>query len=77
MKWVNIAAAESLSIVLILAAAAPRGHKKWPFLGGMLALVVTYGQYLYAKMCGIQSTEPPTENFNYDSTNRQARVRPR
>lgn len=68
MKWVNIAAVESLSIVLILAAAAPRGHKRWPFIGGMLALVVTYGQYLYAKMCGIGSSEPPTEDFTYSTT---------
>lgn len=63
MKWVNIAAAESLSIVLILAAAAPRGHKRWPFLGGILALIVTYGQYLYAKACGVKSAAPPTEDF--------------
>lgn len=65
MKWVNIAAVESLSIVLILAAAAPRGHKRWPFMGGILALVVTYAQYLYAKACGVQSDEPPTEDFTY------------
>lgn len=65
MKWVNIAAVESIGVVLILTAAAPRGHKRWPFFGGMLALVVTYGQYLYAKMCGMQSSEPPTEDFTY------------
>lgn len=64
MKWVNIAAAESLSIVLILAAAAPRGHKRWPFFGGILALIVTYGQYLYAKSCGVNSAEAPTEDFS-------------
>lgn len=64
MKWVNIAAVESLSIVLILAAAAPRGHKRWPFFGGMLALIVTYGQYLYAKACGVKATDQPvTEHF--------------
>ena len=63
MKWVNIAAAESAAIVLILSAAAPRGHKKWPFFGGALALVVTYGQYLYAKACGVKSSGPVTEDF--------------
>ena len=68
MKWVNIAAAESLSIVLILAAAAPRGHKKWPFMGGLLALVVTYGQYLYAKACGMKSSAPTTESFGPQSS---------
>lgn len=65
MKWVNIAAVESLGIVLILAAAAPRGHKRWPFLGGALSLVVTYGMYLYARACGIVSKEAPTEDFSY------------
>ena len=74
MKWVNIAAAESLSIVLILAAAAPRGHKKWPFLGGMLALGVTYGQYVYAKACGVKSQEPVTEHFEHSNKPR-GRVR--
>lgn len=65
MKWVNIAAIESLGIVLLLSAAAPRGHKRWPFLGGVLALVITYGQYLYAKACGMVSNEQPTEDFTY------------
>jgi hypothetical protein len=64
MKWVNIAAAESIGVILILTAAAPRGHKRWPFFGGMLALVVTYAQYLYAKSCGVKSNAPPTENFS-------------
>lgn len=70
MKWVNIAAGESLGIVLLLSAAAPRGHKRWPFLGGVLALIVTYGQYLYAKSCGVASSEPPTEDFNYGGQTR-------
>jgi hypothetical protein len=65
MKWVNIAAVESLGVVLILTAAAPRGHKRWPFIGGVLALVITYGQYLYARACGMVSHEQPTEDFSY------------
>lgn len=63
MKWVNIAAVESLGVILLLSAAAPRGHKRWPFFGGLLALVVTYGQYLYAKVCGLKSMGEPTEQF--------------
>src|SRR5215472_5181476 len=63
MKWVNIAAVESASVVALLMAAAPRGHKRWPVIGGTLALVVTYGQYLYAKACGVKSTAPATETF--------------
>jgi hypothetical protein len=77
MKWVNIAAAESVAIVLLLTAAAPPGHKRWPFLGGMLALAVTYAQYLYAKACGIMSGEPPTEDFNYGNGGQTAKGRVR
>ena len=65
MKWVNIAAVESIGIVLILSIAAPRGHKRWPFIGGALALIVTYAMYIYAKACGVQSDAPPTEDFSY------------
>jgi glutathione S-transferase len=61
MKWVNIAAVESLAIVALLTAAAPKGHKRWPSLGGLLALVVTYGQYIYAKNCGLQNGGESTE----------------
>lgn len=64
MKWVNISAAESLFLVTILTAAAPPGHKRWPFFGGVTSLVVTYSQYIYAKRCGLESTEPGTEE-NY------------
>ena len=63
MKWVNIAAVESIALILLMTSAAPRGHKKWPFLGGVTSLVITYSQYLYAKKCGMQSTEKGTEDF--------------
>jgi hypothetical protein len=63
MKWVNIAAVESAGIVLVLMIASPQGHKKYPLIGGSLALAVTYGQYLYAKAEGMKSTETGTEDF--------------
>lgn len=63
MKWVNIAAVESAGVVLLLTTAAPPGHKRWPLLGGVLALIVTYGQYLYAKDCGLRSIEDGTETW--------------
>lgn len=75
MKWVNIAALESAGIVLVLMIASPRGHKRYPFIGGVLALIVTYGQYLYAKACGMKSSEPVTEDFKPGAT--RARVRGR
>lgn len=71
MKWVNIATVESVGLVFVLMSAAPRGHKKWPVIGGLLGLVVTYSMYLYAKMCGTQSSEPPTEDFTYQSNQRR------
>lgn len=63
MKWVNIAAVESMGVVVLLTAAAPPGHKRWPLFGGVLALGVTYTQYLYAKQCGLKSTEDGTEEY--------------
>jgi hypothetical protein len=63
MKWVNIAAVESAGIVVLLTAAAPPGHKRWPLFGGVLALAVTYGQYIYAKDCGLRSIEDGTEDY--------------
>lgn len=71
MKWVNIAAVECFGLIFVLTAAAPRGHKRWPIFGGLLGLVVTYGMYVYAKACGVQSNEPPTEDFTYKENNQR------
>ena len=65
MKWVNIAAAESIAVIWLLAMTAPKGHKRWPLLGGTLALVVTYGQYVYAKSCGLKEGGPTTEEYSH------------
>lgn len=73
MKWVNIAAIESAGVVFLLTAAAPPGHKRWPFLGGALALAVTYGQYLYAKDCGLRSVEDGTEDYAPPATSKHGR----
>jgi len=63
MKWVNIAAIESAGLIFVLTLTAPRGHRKFPILGGLLSLMVTYSQYVYAKACGLKSSEPVTEDF--------------
>lgn len=70
MKWVNIAAIESLGLVFLLTLTAPPGHKRWPVFGGLLSLMITYGQYVYAKMCGLQSSEPVTEQFGQSNEKR-------
>ncbi len=61
MKWVNISSVESIGVILVLVASSPRGSRRWPLFGGLLALIVTYGQYIYAKAEGIKSSEPTTE----------------
>lgn len=63
MKWVNIAAVESIAVIWLLAMTAPKGHKRWPAIGGGLALVITYGQYLYAKACGLREGGELTEEY--------------
>lgn len=63
MKWVNIAGVESIALVWVMTMASLPGHRKWPVLGGVMGLAVTYGQYLYAKMCGLQSMEDGTEDW--------------
>lgn len=74
MKWVNIGAVESIIVIWLLSLTAPRGHRKYPLAGGFLALIVTYGQYLHAKATGLQSAEPPTEDFtNMNKTHRGRR----
>lgn len=64
MKWVNIAAVESAAVIWLLSLTAPRGHRRWPFIGGTLALAVTYGQYLYAKAQGLAEGGQPTETYD-------------
>lgn len=66
MKWVNVAAVESAVVIWLLSLTAPRGHRRFPLLGGMLALFVTYGQYLYAKAEGIAKAGEAvvTEDFS-------------
>lgn len=67
MKWVNLGGIESLFLIGILTAAAPRGHKKWPVLGGTVSLAITYAEYVYAKNCGLKSMEPGTEDYGGSS----------
>lgn len=77
MKWVNISAVESFALVGVLVAAAPPGHKRWPALGGFTSLAITYSQYIYAKKCGLASTQPGTEEDYTPSDRGDGRARTR
>lgn len=61
MKWVNIGTIQAVGFVL-LAAVADRRNRAAIFWSGMLAAGMLYGQYLYAKACGLRSALPGTED---------------
>ena len=62
MKWVNIGTTEGVAVV-ILAAYVNRKHRNAILLGGALGASVTYGQYVYAKWCGLNNPGEPTEDW--------------
>src|ERR1700722_13850722 len=61
MKWVNIGMAEAAGVVIIAAVADPPMRKALLY-GGVLALAVTYAEYLYAKRSGLANPGPGTES---------------
>jgi hypothetical protein len=61
MKWVNIGVVEAAFFIAI-AAYVDKKHRTAILAGGILALVITYGEYIYAKRCGLMSNEPGTES---------------
>jgi hypothetical protein len=65
MKWVHIGLVQAGMFIAIMTAAEPRGKKWRPLTGGVLAMVLLYGQYVYAKACGIKSSEPGTEDYTF------------
>jgi hypothetical protein len=62
MKWVNIGMVESAGVVAA-AAYFDRPHASPILWGGIAGGLVTYGQYVYAKQCGLNSDEPGTEDW--------------
>jgi hypothetical protein len=62
MKWVNIGTTEGIAVVL-LAAYVDKSHRLAILVGGGLGAAVTYGQYVYAKQCGLTSPGEPTEDW--------------
>lgn len=65
MKWVHIGLVQAGLFVSIMAIAEPPGKKWRPLTGGVLAMVLLYGQYLYAKACGVNSSEEGTEDYGF------------
>jgi hypothetical protein len=63
MKWVNIGLAQGALFVIIMTLAEPPGKKWRPIVGGGLAGVLLYAQYVHAKNAGLKSNAPPTEQY--------------
>jgi hypothetical protein len=64
MKWVNIGLAQGGLFVAIMVLAEPPGKKWRPLLGGGLAMVLLYAQYVHAKNSGLRNGGTPTETYN-------------
>lgn len=67
MKWVNIGVAESVAVIIIAAwidSKVPgKSHKAAIISGGVLAIIVTLGEYQYAKASGLKNGGPATEQY--------------
>jgi hypothetical protein len=63
MKWVNLGLAQAALFVSIGAIAEPPGKKWRPLIGGGLAMVLLYAQYVHARNAGLQSAAPGTETY--------------
>jgi preprotein translocase subunit SecY len=62
MKWVNIGVIEA-ALFIAIAAYVDRKHRGAILSGGILAGVITYGEYVYAKTSGLASGQPGTEQY--------------
>jgi hypothetical protein len=67
MKWVWIGVAESVAVIVIAAwidSKVPgKNHTSAILSGGVLAIAITMGEYMYAKQAGLKSDEPGTESY--------------
>jgi hypothetical protein len=70
MKWVNIGLAQGALFVIIMMIAEPPGKKWRPVVGGGLAGVLLWAQYVHAKNAGLQHGGVPTEQYNGASQQR-------
>lgn len=62
MKWVNLGCAQAFLFV-VLAAMLDQKRAGYILGGGLLAMVLMYGQYVHARRCGMRSNLPGTEEY--------------
>jgi len=75
MKWVNIGLAQGALFVAIMMLAEPPGKKWRPVVGGGLAGVLLWVQYVHAKNAGLRNAGVPTESYGNGSNPVRGRVR--
>lgn len=63
MKWVKIGLAQALLFILLMVLAEPPGKRWRPLLGGGLAAVLLWAQYVHAKNAGLENGGPGTETY--------------
>jgi len=63
MKWVNIGLAQGALFVFIMMLAEPPGKKWRPVVGGGLAGVLLWAQYIHARNAGLRHGGEPTETY--------------
>jgi len=63
MKWVKIGLAQAVLFVLIMMVAEPPGKRWRPLVGGGIAAVLLWGQYVHARNAGLASGGQPTETY--------------
>lgn len=63
LKWVKLGLAQAALFIGIATIAEPAGKKWRPLLGGGLAGVLLWGQYVHARNAGLASEEPGTEQY--------------
>jgi preprotein translocase subunit SecY len=62
MLWVNVGAAEAVLFIAV-AAWIDKKHRAAIIAGGLLELILTYGEYIYARQAGLASGQPGTESY--------------
>ena|SRR5215469_849850 len=64
MKWVKLGVAQGALFVFIMMLAEPPGKKWRPLVGGGLAGVLLWCQYVHARNAGLTNGGTPTETYN-------------
>jgi hypothetical protein len=62
MKWVHVGQVES-ALFIAVAATLDRRHRGPILAGGIMAMIITEGEYLHARQSGLANPGPGTEEY--------------